>query len=130
MIQFKIWLRLAVVHIAIEPQNKAINCIQEASLINLVSQQVKYKVTSTIGSSFSTSVIITTDCLAARPDSHLPAAVDRGEAVHPERRLGDSVSHDCAQCPGRIDLNYPKIWFLLGQVIVASAATTLHSTGL
>ncbi|EDS32999.1 tetratricopeptide repeat protein, tpr [Culex quinquefasciatus] len=43
MIQFKIWLRLAVVHIAIELQNKAINCIQEASLINLVSQQVKYK---------------------------------------------------------------------------------------
>lgn len=44
--QFKIWLLLADVYLAIEQPNEAINCIQEATLISPVSHQVMYMVGS------------------------------------------------------------------------------------
>ena len=44
LIQFKIWLLLADAYLAIELPNEAVNCIQEAALINPLSHQVMYMV--------------------------------------------------------------------------------------
>lgn len=44
MIQLRIWLLLAEVYLEIELPNEAMNCIQEAALINPMCHQIMYMV--------------------------------------------------------------------------------------
>ncbi|XP_058840047.1 tetratricopeptide repeat protein 7B-like [Topomyia yanbarensis] len=115
-IQFKIWLLLADVYLAIEQPNEAINCIQEACLINPVSHQVMYmrgqihvyqQQWAEAKQSFQNAVCANpyhTDALRALGEAHLTLG---------EPRLAEKTLKDAA----RIDPNCPKIWFLLGRVM-------------
>ncbi|XP_055531177.1 tetratricopeptide repeat protein 7B [Wyeomyia smithii] len=116
MIQLKIWLLLADVYLAIEQPNEAINCIQEASLINQVSHQVMYmrgqihvyqQQWAEAKQCFQNAVCANpyhTDALRALGEAHLTLG---------EPRLAEKTLKDAA----RIDPNCPKIWFLLGRVM-------------
>uniref|UniRef100_A0A8D8B9T5 Tetratricopeptide repeat protein 7B n=4 Tax=Culex pipiens TaxID=7175 RepID=A0A8D8B9T5_CULPI len=116
MIQFKIWLLLADVYIAIEQPNEAINCIQEASLINPVSHQVMYKrgQIHIYQQQWADAKQCFLNAVSANP-YHTEALRALGEAhlTLGEPRLAEKTLKDAA----RIDPNCPKIWFLLGRVM-------------
>lgn len=130
MIQFKIWLLLADVYLAIEQPNEAINCIQEASLINPVSHQVMYMVgkeniVSRYGyidsndfslqrgqihifqSQWNEAKQCFLNAVSANP-YHTDALRALGEAhlTLGEPRLAEKTLKDAA----KIDPNCPKIW--------------------
>lgn len=44
MIQMQIWLLLADVYLAVDQPNEALNCIQEAQLINPMSHHIMFMV--------------------------------------------------------------------------------------
>ncbi|XP_058118447.1 tetratricopeptide repeat protein 7B isoform X3 [Anopheles ziemanni] len=116
MIQFKIWLLLADVYIAIEQPNEAINCIQEASLINPVSHQVMYMrgQIHIYQSQWPEAKQCFLNAVSANP-YHTDALRALGEAhlTLGEPRLAEKTLKDAA----KIDPNCPKIWFLLGRVM-------------
>ncbi|XP_021705407.1 tetratricopeptide repeat protein 7B [Aedes aegypti] len=116
MIQFKIWLLLADVYLAIEQPNEAINCIQEASLINPVSHQVMYMrgLIHIYQQQWADAKQCFLNAVSANP-YHTDALRALGEAhlTLGEPRLAEKTLKDAA----RIDPNCPKIWFLLGRVM-------------
>ncbi|XP_058062532.1 tetratricopeptide repeat protein 7B [Anopheles bellator] len=116
MIQFKIWLLLADVYLAIEQPNEAINCIQEASLINPVSHQVMYMrgQIHIFQSQWHDAKQCFLNAVSANP-YHTDALRALGEAhlTLGEPRLAEKTLKDAA----KIDPNCPKIWFLLGRVM-------------
>ncbi|XP_055593885.1 tetratricopeptide repeat protein 7B [Uranotaenia lowii] len=116
MIQFKIWLLLADVYLAIEQPNEAINCIQEASLINPVSHQVMYMrgQIHVFQHQWAEAKQCFQNAVSANP-YHTEALRALGEAhlALGEPRLAEKTLKDAA----RIDPHCPKIWFLLGRVM-------------
>uniref|UniRef100_A0A182FV09 Tetratricopeptide repeat protein 7 N-terminal domain-containing protein n=1 Tax=Anopheles albimanus TaxID=7167 RepID=A0A182FV09_ANOAL len=116
MIQFKVWLLLADVYLAIEQPNEAINCIQEASLINPVSHQVMYMrgQIHVFQSQWPEAKQCFLNAVSANP-YHTDTLRALGEAhlTLGEPRLAEKTLKDAA----KIDPNCPKIWFLLGRVM-------------
>uniref|UniRef100_U5EXH9 Putative calmodulin-binding protein n=1 Tax=Corethrella appendiculata TaxID=1370023 RepID=U5EXH9_9DIPT len=116
LMQFKIWLLLADVYLAIEQPNDAINCIQEATLINPMSHQVMFMrgQVHVFQSQWPEAKQCFMNAVSANP-YHTDSLKGLGEAhlILGEPRLAEKTLKDAA----KIDQNCPKIWYLLGKVM-------------
>lgn len=61
MIQMQIWLLLADVYLAVDQPNEALNCIQEAQLINPMSHHIMFMVSKICLSLFGRNFFLSTD---------------------------------------------------------------------
>ncbi|GAB0097213.1 Tetratricopeptide repeat [Sergentomyia squamirostris] len=116
IIQIRIWLLMSDVYLALDQPSEAMNCVQEAASINMLSPQVMYQrglvylhqnQLTDAKQSFLDAVSVNTyftDALRAL-----------GETYHliGQPRLAEKVLRDAVQ----IDPNDAHLWFTLGQVL-------------
>ncbi|XP_059622260.1 tetratricopeptide repeat protein 7B [Phlebotomus argentipes] len=116
VLQIRIWLLMSDVYLALDQATEAMNCVQEAATINLLSPQVMYQ---------RGRVHLHQNQLAEAKQNFLDAVSVNpyytdalralGETYHllGQPRLAEKVLRDAVQ----IDPNHAHLWFTLGQVL-------------
>uniref|UniRef100_A0A1L8DM18 Putative calmodulin-binding protein n=1 Tax=Nyssomyia neivai TaxID=330878 RepID=A0A1L8DM18_9DIPT len=116
VLQIRIWLLMSDVYLALDQPMEAMNCVQEAATINILSPQVMYQ----RGQVYLYQNQLTEakqnflDAVSVNP-YFTDALRALGETYHllEQPRLAEKVLRDAVQ----IDPNHAHLWYTLGQVL-------------
>uniref|UniRef100_A0A7G3ANH5 Putative calmodulin-binding protein n=1 Tax=Lutzomyia longipalpis TaxID=7200 RepID=A0A7G3ANH5_LUTLO len=116
VLQIRIWLLMSDVYLALDQPSEAMNCVQEAATINILSPQVMYQRGQVFlhQNQLNEAKQNFLDAVSVNP-YFTDALRALGETYHllEQPRLAEKVLRDAVQ----IDPNHAHLWFTLGQVL-------------